>query len=234
MFKNLDGFDMKEDYYVHERPEMLQFVPAARKRVLEVGCSSGFFSVGIPGTEETWGIEPSDAAALAANRLTKVFQGLYEAVADRIPDEYFDVIICNDVVEHMVDHRTFLRSVQRHLRPGGVLIGSVPNVLFYNNAFRFLLEKDWMYEDDGILDRTHLSFFTRKSLQRTLRECGWTVLRMEGINAGALPDVKRRTRTYRMISYVLSAISLGYWKDLRYLQFAFVVSPTAHLEPKQL
>lgn len=216
---------LKQDYFVHTRPEMLAFVPERRDRVLEIGCSSGLFSAGIPGTRETWGVEPSDAAATAATRLTRVLHGTYASVAHDIPDAYFDVIICNDVIEHMTDHASFLRTVSRHLAPGGRLVGSVPNVQFYNNTFRFLLEKDWMYEEDGILDRTHVAFFTRKSLVRTLNEAGWRVAVLRGINAGAMFDEKARTRMYRALGYLLGYASFGYWRDLRYLQFAFVAAP---------
>lgn len=216
---------MTQDYFVHVRSEMLEFVPAQRDRTLEIGCSSGLFSAGIPGTKETWGIEPSDAATAAEGRLTRVLRGTFAAVADQVPTGYFDVIICNDVIEHMVDHAAFLRTVGRHLAPGGRMIGSVPNVLFYNNTFRFLLEQDWMYEDNGILDRTHVAFFTRKSLLRAFRETGWDVSSLTGINEGVLVDDKPRTRKYRTLCYALGALSLGYWKDLRYLQFAFVAAP---------
>lgn len=204
---------------------MLQFIPPARTRVLEIGCSSGLFSASIPGTEETWGVEPSEAAAAAATRLTRVLRGTYATVAHEIPESYFDVIVCNDVIEHITDHASFLRAIGRHLVPGGHIVGSVPNVQFYNNTFRFLLEKDWMYEDDGILDRTHVAFFTRKSLLRTLAETGWRVTAIMGINAGIAFDDKARTRLYRALAYLMGYASFGYWKDLRYLQFAFVATP---------
>ena len=65
-------------------------------------------------------------------------------------------------------------------------------------------------------------FFTRKSLLRTFRAAGWNLTVLRGINAGLLFDHKLRTRAYRLLGYLLGWISFGYWKDLRYLQFAFV------------
>src|SRR4051812_47491746 len=159
---------------------MLAYVPEKRCRVLEVGCGAGGFISSIPGCEETWGIEPTDAVHKAAGKLTRVLHGRFEAVRDQLPAKYFDVIVCNDVIEHMVDYRRFLMEVQNYLAPGGMLMGSLPNVCFYDTLFRAIFENDWNYLDDGVLDRTHLAFFTTKSFRRVLEETGYRVVTIQG------------------------------------------------------
>jgi 2-polyprenyl-3-methyl-5-hydroxy-6-metoxy-1,4-benzoquinol methylase len=209
------------EYYQHTRPEMLRYVPEKRRRVLEVGCSAGGFISSIPGCEETWGIEPTVAAKEAEARLTRVLHGTFEAVKAQLPAKYFDVIVCNDVIEHMVDHRGFLMEVQNYLAPGGMLMGSLPNVCFYDTLFRAIFENDWKYLDDGILDRTHLAFFTTKSFRRVLEDTGYRVVKLQGTGYDYRFSYDRRGRFYRLLAKALGKLSLGRLSHIRHFQFAF-------------
>jgi len=111
--------------------------------VLEVGCGEGAFSTEVPGTSETWGIEPDQRSAqVAKTRLFKVFVNTFDAVKAELPVRYFDLVVCNDVIEHMTDHDAFLHSIQDHMAPGAYLVGSVPNVRFYGNLFNLLIARD--------------------------------------------------------------------------------------------
>jgi SAM-dependent methyltransferase len=213
------------DYFGHDRQEMLPYVPMRRARALEVGCGYGRFIGSLPGVEESWGIEPTGAAEIARERLTRVFQGTFDDVEDRLPKGYFDLIICNDVIEHMPDISSFFSRIIKYISPDGIIIGSIPNVRFYNNMFEYLFEKDWRYRDEGILDRTHLAFFTQKSLRRTLEEHHLKVLRLEGINTDVRFSRSLRTRMYLIAAYFLVGITFGYFSDIRHLQFAFQATP---------
>jgi SAM-dependent methyltransferase len=216
---------MDVQYYRNQRPEMLDFIPARRSRVLEVGCGEATFIGSLPGVEEAWGIEPSAAADIARGRLHRVFHATYDEAEADLPLAYFDVIICNDVIEHMPDHDSFLARVAKHLVPGGMLVGSIPNVRYYNNLFEMMIEKDWHYRDSGILDRTHFRFFTGKSLAGALRRNGYRVERMRGINAGNSFAGAHRAWLYLPLSWVLIAVTLGYFSDIRFLQFGFQATP---------
>src|SRR5262245_56833577 len=102
------GMTQDGGYFGHARAEMLQLVPSQRNKVLEIGCGEGRFSSGIGGVAELWGIEPDPkAAAVASHCMRTVLIGTYEAVQAELPDAYFDLVICNDVIEHMVDHDVF-------------------------------------------------------------------------------------------------------------------------------
>lgn len=204
---------------------MLPFVPDRRARVLEIGCSEGRFSSALDGVQERWGIEPSPAAELARTRLDRVFQATFEQAEPDLPQNYFDLVICNDVIEHMPDHCRFLRNIKNHIAPGGMLIGSIPNVRYYQNMFQFLLEKDWNYTDFGILDRTHVSFFTEKSLRKTLERSGFEIVQMKGINTARRSDGAFRDKAYLAAAFGLSVLTLGYFSDIRHLQFAFQAKP---------
>jgi SAM-dependent methyltransferase len=204
---------------------MLRFVPARRRLVLEIGCGTAGFISCLTGCEEKWGIEPTTAGLIAKQELTHLLSGSFDAVKAQLPKNYFDLVICNDVIEHMVDHRAFLTEIREYIAPDGVLIGSIPNVRFYDNLFRMLFEKDWRYVDAGILDRTHLAFFTEKSLRQTLEETGYRVLRLSGINWNHLVDKTPKSYRYLRLAQLISKLSLGYFSDIRCVQFGFQAQP---------
>jgi SAM-dependent methyltransferase len=209
------------DYFGLDRREMLPYVPARCARALEIGCGYGRFIGSLHGVVESWGIEPTGGAEIAKERLTRVFRGTFDDAEAELPKAYFDLIICNDVIEHMSDVASFLSRVTKYLAEDGMIIGSIPNVRFYKNLFEYLFGKDWHYTDWGILDRTHLAFFTRKSFRRTLEEHGLKVLRLEGINTDFRYSQSIRDRMYLIAAYILVAITFGYFSDIRHLQFAF-------------
>jgi 2-polyprenyl-3-methyl-5-hydroxy-6-metoxy-1,4-benzoquinol methylase len=212
-------------YYENRRSEMLRFIPEQRGRALEIGCGIGSFIGSLPGVQETWGIEPSAAAAVAESRLTKVLQGTFDETKQNLPKHYFDVVICNDVIEHMTNHVAFLGEIGQYIAPNGTLVGSIPNVRFYDNLFKMLFDKDWKYTSDGILDRTHMAFFTKKSLRETLERTGFELINLEGINIDYLVDDTRKSLNYRLLARWLSRATFGYYYDIRFLQFAFQAKP---------
>ena len=93
-------------------------------------------------------------------------------------------------------------------------IGSIPNVRFYSNLFRLLIFKDWRYQDSGILDNTHLRFFTKKSLIRIFSENGFIIDELKGIN-GTKFSFFSITLLFKNILILL------FGKDSRYYQYAF-------------
>lgn len=213
--------DTSEDgkYYGHVRSELFAFVPAETKRLLDVGCAEGTFGAGImkarPGIE-VWGVEPvQKAATVAEGRLRRVICGPAEAAIEQLPDGYFDCVTFNDVLEHMVDPWSMLRSIQSKLAPDGVIVASIPNLRHFPVLKSLMFDGDFRYVEEGILDRTHLRFFTKKSMQRLFGDCGLSVTRMEGLNWQALPG-------FMAIINRLSGRALD---DMYYLQFGIQARP---------
>lgn len=212
-------------YFKHERSEMLRFLPVRYDRVLEVGCAEGSFSAALPLDCERWGTElAAAAAAKAAEKLHRVLTGPYHETCDQLPDRYFDLVICNDVIEHMVDHDAFLASIHDKMTDRSHLIGSIPNVMHFKTLYRLFIEKDWVYEDEGVTDRTHLRFFTRRSLLRTLGQHGYTIEEFHGLNSSLIPPTSLRGLARNIFLGALIAGSLGYYADTRFLQFGFRAS----------
>ncbi len=164
------------DYYAGVRKEIRPLIPAGTKRVLDVGCGEGATVDWLKAKrlcEWAGGIEYHDAAPAAARaRLDEVFEGDIETMELSLDEASIDVILCLDVLEHLVDPWQVIAKLQRHLRPGGTLIASIPNVRCLNVLLPLIFLGRWEYQDQGILDRTHLRFFTRRSATALVAHSG--------------------------------------------------------------
>jgi len=196
---------------------MLGFIPSEASVLLEVGCGEGTFAAHLKKVRaeadsrvEVWGVEMDTAAAAKASAvLDRVLQGDVAGVLPDLPPGYFDCLVLNDVIEHVEDPGALLRSLRPLLKPGGALVASIPNVRYFFNVVDLAVHGRWDYTEEGILDRTHLRFFTRSSMIRLLTECGFVVEAAVGINpTGSLK--------FRLVNL----LTLGRWSDMKYLQIA--------------
>jgi len=201
--------------YNSARTEMLPFLPKEYSKILEIGCDVGNFRQLFSQNCEYWGIEPFKGAAdVAKTKLDKVLVDFYDDAEKQIPDNYFDCIIANDVIEHIEQPWLFLQSLKTKMSPNASLVLSVPNVRYYNNLIELLQDKDWKYRDYGILDITHLRFFTEKSIVRLLDEAGFEIEKMQGINPIKTTNLGGRKER---LKYWFIKLILG--KDIGFLQF---------------
>lgn len=169
---------MNNPYPPSPRLDVLAHVPRGVRTLLDVGCNTGAFGQELkrqrPGML-VWGVEPSTEAAKAASVvLDNVLTGLYPNAMEA-EDKRFDCIVFNDVLEHMADPEVALRAVSGSLVPGGVVLASVPNVRYIRIVLDLVLRGRWTYTETGILDRTHLRFFTRNSLRALFEDEGFVV-----------------------------------------------------------
>lgn len=206
-----------EGYYNQVRPVMIEFIPQNARTMLDMGCGEGLFALQVKkkyGTE-VWGIElDARAAEIARKNLNKVYTGDICLVIDSIPDGYFDCIIFNDVLEHLIDPYSVLVKVKSKLSKNGVVVCSIPNFRFFYSLRDFLVSKDWKYEDEGIFDKTHLRFFTYKSIKRMFDSLDFEILRMQGLS---------EIKSWKF--KLLDMLSFGYLADTRYVQYACVARP---------
>jgi len=207
--------DKSTFYYDGTRDNIVGFLPSEYSKVLEVGCGNGSFRYSLNSDCEYWGVEPQTIAHKSATeKLDKTLLGTYQEVAKDLPDNYFDLIICNDVIEHMSDHDEFLDEIRIKMKDNAYIVGAIPNVRFFPNLFLLMIKKDWEYQDEGILDRTHLRFFTRKSLIRTLKQHGYSIEEFAGIN-----NLSYKPTSIKKITKFIVTRILG--KDTLSQQFAF-------------
>lgn len=209
---------MVETYFSNLRQEMLQFLPRSPKRILDVGCGEGEFGLQLIKlyNAEVWGVEPNRAAAhKAKDSLFHVINSNFEEGIE-IPQNYFDCIVFNDVIEHMLFPEVALNLSSKFLskESHSVLVASIPNFRYIKNIYEILIQKDFRYKGHGILDATHYKFFTENSIRRFFADNQFLIEKMEGINP-----------TKSLLFRIANSIFLGYIDDMRYLQFAVVARP---------
>jgi 2-polyprenyl-3-methyl-5-hydroxy-6-metoxy-1,4-benzoquinol methylase len=159
--------------------QLLDAVGSGR-RVLDVGCSSGYLSQPLHERGNTVvGLELDPAAAREAERwCERVFVGDVETMELPLASASFDVVLCGDVIEHLRDPGAALARLRPFLKPDGRLVLSTPNIA--NWAMRLsLLAGRWRYTDRGFLDRTHVHLFTRATLVETVERAGYRVERVD-------------------------------------------------------
>ncbi len=155
---------------------MFTFVQGTPLKILEIGCGNGRFRDNFDYNVEYWGVEPCiSAAEQSKGVLTRTLIGRYDDVKDEIPNKYFDLIVCNDVIEHMTDPKDFLRDTKGKLSDNGSMIVSIPNLRNAVTLFDLIIRGDFQYVNAGVLDYTHFHLFTKKSFIRMATECGWIV-----------------------------------------------------------
>jgi SAM-dependent methyltransferase len=158
--------DKSDDYFAHARKEIAPWLPAQCGRVLEIGCGAGATLGWLRQQKRaslTVGVEIAEGAARNARAHADEVHCLdFERDERALAGERFDLILCLDVLEHMVNPWQVVdRLVSHHLAPGGALLVSLPNVRHHSVLLPLLLRGRWDYQDAGLLDRTHLRFFTR-------------------------------------------------------------------------
>ena len=163
-------------YYRHVRPEIFTVVPAEAKSILDVGCGAGLLGKALKehSPERTvTGIEMnSDAIHHARINLDRAYHADLEAFSPPFRQGEFDCIIFADVLEHLKDPWRIARIYATYLKPGGTLIASIPNVRYLPLLCSLAENANWRYQDEGILDNTHLRFFTRAEFLRLLDYSG--------------------------------------------------------------
>jgi methionine biosynthesis protein MetW len=165
--------------YENPRPEVQELVPTGARRILDLGCSSGALGAALKARQsaEVVGIEiDAGYAADAAARLDRVVRGdLDELELDGDTLGSFDCLIAADVLEHLHDPWSVFARAAGLLDRGGTAVISVPNVRYWETFVQVGLRGTWPRRDEGIFDRSHLRWFTRRDATALLEEAGLVV-----------------------------------------------------------
>jgi GT2 family glycosyltransferase/glycosyltransferase involved in cell wall biosynthesis/SAM-dependent methyltransferase len=177
-------------YFEFARPELLALVPSSAASVLEIGCGAGRLGEALKARQpcHVTGIELDGLAAESARqRLDDVVVGDVETLDLAFASNSFDAIVCGDVLEHLRQPERLLRRIHNWLKPGGKLIASIPNVA-HRSVIGNLLCGNWDYEPAGLLDATHLRFFTRRSIERLLYRAHFAVRSWQVVGGAGYDD----------------------------------------------
>lgn len=168
-------------YFNADRNDLLQFLSTDKvfNHALDIGCAAGVLGrqmVAASLVSCVDGIEiNADVAKQAAMILHKVWHGSVENVLPSIELSNYDLVTMADSLEHLSDPWQVLTDLHKNAVVGTRLLVSVPNIREKNVLLPLLFHGRFEYQNSGIMDRTHLHFFTRSSLINILSETGWIV-----------------------------------------------------------
>ena len=205
-------------YYDNPRPEVITHFPDKTKRVLEIGCGTGATLQAIReklDLEWIGGVELNKEAAERARPVCdKVWNVDVEAyeLGEVIEAGTLDVILCLDVLEHLVDPWEQIWRFSKLLRPGGVLIASIPNIRYYKVGFNLYFKGDFRYCDSGILDRTHLRFFVKETIEELVTCSGLELLECQPV---------KPPKPFRA-NWILGRLTFGWFDKLSAKQYIAV------------
>ena len=168
-------------YYSRSGGEIINLLPSKVERFLELGCGTGSISHWIKDhyRAHVIGIELCEAPAReAALHLDHVIVGDIEKLSLNIPTGSLDLVLCLDVLEHLNDPWTVTKRLAGLLRTGGYFITSIPNIQHYSMVLRVLCGR-WSYQATGLMDKTHLRFFSRSTAIEMLNDADLDIDRVE-------------------------------------------------------
>lgn len=184
---------MPYPYYENMRQDILDLVPRRLyESILEIG--GGEFptlrSLGKQFAAELWGADlyrPIDPGF-------KFVHGSIESeeTKSQIPDAYFDLVVANDVLEHLADTESFMGMAFQKLKAGGVFVCSVPNARQVRLVFNLVINGTFPRADSGLFDKTHLRWFCRKDVIAFAEQAGFK-LEAFGASGKLVPPFIQRT-----------------------------------------
>jgi 2-polyprenyl-3-methyl-5-hydroxy-6-metoxy-1,4-benzoquinol methylase len=203
------------DYYSRHRHDILELIPKNASKILEIGCGTGNTLAYLKDNGYcNWvgGVDLfPDAANEAATKLDMIYHGNIEDRQLPLEAGSINTILCLDVLEHLVDPHKVIEYLHTLLLPGGTIIASIPNIGYFTVILRLLFQNKWEYGESGILDKTHLRFFVKKTAVELMESSGLSLL-----------DIRSYPMKER--DSLINLMTLGLLKDRLTTQYLIKVS----------
>src|SRR5450755_254012 len=218
-----DHYTVKtQDYFSNIRVDIISLKPPnPAQRILEVGAGTGNTLVYIKENglaKEVMGVELMKIpGSNQENALIDKFQIANIENEDILASqEYFDVILCADVLEHLIDPWSAVDKISRYLKKDGLLIISIPNLREWRTIFRVVFKGEFNYQTaGGIMDRTHLRFFCKKNVSSLLTTDHLTpVYCQPNFMLKTVPEGRKRK--------ALNMLSFRLFEDFLTVQYLFI------------
>lgn len=160
------------EYFSLEREMFKEAVKENNLKILDIGCGTGILGAFYTKNQNctVYGIEINESAYTAAKQnLHDVIKGNVEVIDLPYEDNFFDVVIMGDVLEHLINPVGTLEKILKVLKPSGRIYITVPNIRYWRVVLDLAFKDSWDYQSWGILDYTHLRFYTKSSIVRMLK-----------------------------------------------------------------
>lgn len=218
MNRLIDLYGNKDDtYFSSVNVGILPLLPQSADRVIDIGCGEGNTLEWIKERiDVNWigGVElHEDAAKIACGKLDWLCRENIENVELPFPENSIDLILCLDVLEHLIDPWSTIKKLSRLVSPGGSLIASIPNIRHHSVMIPLLSKGEWNYKDKDVLDRTHLRFFTKKSAIELIQTGG---LEVEKVLSAKL--------AFGSKCWLANLLSFGLFKE--YFEVKYIIKAT--------
>jgi methionine biosynthesis protein MetW len=175
----------KENFYFSLEREMFKnAIRENNKSILDIGCGTGALGLFLRTNQNcnVFGIEINNAAFQEAEKnLDGVIEGNVETIDIPYKNNEFDYIVMGDVLEHLINPMGTTKKLIKLLKPGGKILITVPNVRHWSILISLIFKGKWKYESSGLLDYTHLRFFTKKSLHEMLNDSGFKMVNSSNV-----------------------------------------------------
>jgi 2-polyprenyl-3-methyl-5-hydroxy-6-metoxy-1,4-benzoquinol methylase len=178
----MNYYDNKEnEYYNQVRKDILPYIPVIKTaKFLDIGCSGGNVLCYLKETkiiEEAVGVDLMKIPQSNQQNLLldKFILADVQQQQLNLPEQYFDIMLCADVLEHLQDPWATLEYLKKFMKKDGLLIISIPNIREFRALRKIFLKGDFLYAPSGILDKTHLRFFCKKNIIELVSGAGFLI-----------------------------------------------------------
>lgn len=195
--------------------------------VLEIGCGMGATLLEIKNTyknSSVYGIEISESAGKLAKNSANVLIGNVEEMQLDYEKGFFDYIILGDVIEHLIDPWKLVNELKKYLKKDGYLLSSIPNIM-HVSVLRNLVQGNFTYADAGILDRTHLRFFTLNEIIKMFNSSNYII---DNVSSTRVPLSEDDNK---FIDTMCKESNEGL--RVQYESYQYIVKATKYLETKK-
>lgn len=205
-----------DNYFTNVRRDVIDLIPKEKKNInmLEIGagdgstliyCKKNGYAKSITGVE----LCKIDGSLQESDEFSDFIIGDVEHMDLGFKEKSFDVILCLDILEHLVDPSALLQKIRTYLKDDGVLITSIPNIREFLTMINIFFKGDFKYTDSGILDKTHLRFFCKKNIINLFHDNNFKIIK--------ITDAKNGKR------WIINRLTLGIFEEFITAQYYTVL-----------